>query len=209
MGYDAILFDLLSALLDSSSLWNSVAGGETNGLRWRRRYLEITARTGAYRPYEELVEQAAEDAGFSKALSGKLVRRWDELEPWPEVNEVLGSLATTHRLAVVTNCSESLARRAISRVGVPFERAVSAERAGWYKPDARSYEMALGELGVSAERTLFVAGSPFDVLGASAVGMSVVWHNRLGLANEQAAAHAIHVCDTLEALPESLDVTHT
>jgi len=33
--YAAVLFDLLSGLLDSWSLWNTVAGGEEDGRRWR------------------------------------------------------------------------------------------------------------------------------------------------------------------------------
>jgi hypothetical protein len=40
--YDAVLFDLLTALLDSWSLWNAVAGSEDAGRRWRAEYLRIT-----------------------------------------------------------------------------------------------------------------------------------------------------------------------
>ena len=34
--YDAVVFDLLTALIDSWSLWNRVAGSDEIGLRWRR-----------------------------------------------------------------------------------------------------------------------------------------------------------------------------
>jgi len=44
--YDAVVFDLLTALLDSWTLWNSVAGSAEDGMRWRRRYLEITYGCG-------------------------------------------------------------------------------------------------------------------------------------------------------------------
>jgi len=33
--FDGVLFDLLTALLDSWALWNDVAGGEAQGMRWR------------------------------------------------------------------------------------------------------------------------------------------------------------------------------
>ena len=36
--YRAVMFDLLTALLDSWSLWNRVAGSARVGLAWRRRY---------------------------------------------------------------------------------------------------------------------------------------------------------------------------
>ena len=42
MKYDAVVFDLLTALLDSWTLWNDVAGAPEDGMKWRRRYLKIT-----------------------------------------------------------------------------------------------------------------------------------------------------------------------
>ena len=59
MKYDAVVFDLLTALIDSWTLWNDVAGSPENGMKWRRRYLGITYGCGAYRPYETLVREAA------------------------------------------------------------------------------------------------------------------------------------------------------
>ena len=53
--YDAVVFDLLTALINSWTLWNAAAGSEADGLRWRRKYLELTYGQGAYRPYESLV----------------------------------------------------------------------------------------------------------------------------------------------------------
>jgi 2-haloacid dehalogenase len=55
---------------------------------------------------------------------------------------------------------------------------MSAERAGAYKTDPRAYRAALAALDLSADRVLFVAGSPHDVPGAARVGMPVYWHNR-------------------------------
>ena len=46
MKYDAVVFDLLTALIDSWRLWNSVAGSPEAGMVWRRRYLEITYGCG-------------------------------------------------------------------------------------------------------------------------------------------------------------------
>ena len=179
--YDVVVFDLLTALLDSWSLWNAVAGSAESGMRWRREYLRLTYGQGPYRDYEELVTSSAVSSGMPATLGAELVRRWDELTPWPEVPDVLGALGRRMRLAVVTNCSEALGMRAVARTGVSFDATVTAERAGWYKPSPRPYELALAEVGVPPSRALFVAGSPNDLPGASAVGMDVFWHNRLGL----------------------------
>jgi FMN phosphatase YigB (HAD superfamily) len=59
---------------------------------------------------------------------------------------------------------------------------VTAERAGFYKPHPGPYLLALEELGVTADDTLFVAGSAYDLSGAAAVGMPVFWHDRIGMA---------------------------
>ncbi|WP_395708628.1 hypothetical protein [Reyranella sp.] len=47
MRYDAVVFDLLTVLLDSWSLWNDVAGSAEAGLAWRRRYLLKSHRPAA------------------------------------------------------------------------------------------------------------------------------------------------------------------
>jgi 2-haloalkanoic acid dehalogenase type II len=177
--YAAVVFDLLTALLDSWSLWNKVAGSPEPGLTWRRRYLEITYGCGAYRPYEELVCEAARDVGLPETLGEALERRWDELTPWPEAAGVLAGLPVP--LAVATNCSIRLGRQAAACVGVPFKAVVTAEEAGFYKPRPEPYRAVLTALGTAPERTLFVAGSASDVPGAKGVGMPVYWHNRIGL----------------------------
>src|SRR5437660_10808176 len=90
--FDAVLFDLLTALLDSWTLWNIVAGSPEDGRKWRTAYLRRTYETGAYRPYEALVAETAAAAGLSPTLAAQLASRYGELEPWPEVREVLGAL---------------------------------------------------------------------------------------------------------------------
>lgn len=200
MQYRAVIFDLLTALLDSWTLWNSVAGDEETGLRWRREYLRLTYGAGSYRPYEEIVAEAAANVGLSATLATTLSERWGEIAPWPEAPEVLRALAGRVRLAVVTNCSVVLGRRAAAQVGVPFDVIVTAEEAGWYKPNPQPYQLALAKLGLEAEQALFVAGSPADVPGAMGVGLPVIWHNRLGLPPIAGAQQPRATCPTLAPL---------
>lgn len=181
MKYEAVLFDLLTALLDSWTLWNEAAGSEQAGRAWRAEYLRLTYGCGAYRPYEALVAEAAESVGLDRAVAGRLESGWSRLAPWPEAPAVLAELSRTHKLGVVTNCSERLGKIAVDRVGVAFAVVVTAERAGCYKPDPRPYRLALEELGVPAGRTLFVSGSAYDLFGTSKIGLDTYWHNRVGL----------------------------
>jgi FMN phosphatase YigB (HAD superfamily) len=76
---------------------------------------------------------------------------------------------------------------AADQVGVKFARIVTAEDAGWYKPDPRPYQLALDQLGVTSDRCLFVAGSAYDLIGTAKVGLPTFWHDRIGMA---APAHA-------------------
>ncbi|HTC11225.1 MAG TPA: HAD-IA family hydrolase [Acetobacteraceae bacterium] len=180
--YDAVLFDLLTALLDSWTLWNNVAGSGDAGRLWRAAYLRLTYQTGAYRRYEDLVAEAAEAVGLSRGLADTLGARYAELRPWPDVPRTLGALAARGlQLGVVTNCSETLGRVAADCTGTRFNVLVTAERAGVYKPDPRAYQLALAELDVPAERCLFVAGSSYDLVGTAAVGLATYWHDRVGM----------------------------
>ena len=108
-------------------------------------------------------------------------------------------------LAVATNCSIPLGRRAADRVGVPLAAVVTSEEAGFYKPRPEPYRAVLDRLGTDPARTLFVAGSPADIPGASGVGMPVFWHNRAGLPFVAHAARPLLIADTLHPL---MDLEH-
>jgi 2-haloalkanoic acid dehalogenase type II len=195
--YRAVVFDLLTALLDSWSLWSAVAGSESAGLGWRRRYLELTYGAGPYRSYEGIIAEAASAAGLPAAYARELVRRWGELAPWPETRPVVQALVEKVPVAVATNASVALGRIAVARVGVAIPIVVTAEEAGAYKPRPEPYRMALHRLGVEAKDTLFVAGSAADVPGASAVGMPVFWHNRIGASPVDPGVRPRYVADSL------------
>ena len=180
--FKAVIFDLLTALLDSWSVWDGAAGGMEPGRRWRARYLDLTYGCGAYRPYELLVAEAARDAGLPVTAPATLLASWNSLQPWLEAPATLQKLkARGMRLGIATNCSMRLGRQAAARCGVPFDAVVTAEEAGFYKPRPESYRAVLAALNVEPAAALFVAGSSADVPGAAGVGMPVVWHNRVGL----------------------------
>jgi 2-haloalkanoic acid dehalogenase type II len=180
--YDAVLFDLFTALLDSQPLWDEVAGSAAAGASWREESSRLVYSAGTYRPFAETIEEAAPLAGVPRARAADLLRGMGErLGPWPEAPDVLRRLRVRLRIGVVTNCSEELGQHAAARVGVDFETVVTAEAAGAYKGRPQPYRLALERLAVQPPRALFVAGSPGDITGARGVGMDVCWHNRLQL----------------------------
>lgn len=195
--YQAVVFDLLTALLDSWSLWNEVAGAESVGMDWRTRYLQLTYQAGSYRSYEDIIKEAAQEVGLTSGHAEALIRRWGELEPWPEAREVMRVLLEKVPVAVATNSSHSLADIAVAALGVSIPVVVTAEEAGYYKPHPSPYRIALDRLQLASTSVLFVAGSAADVPGASAVGMSVFWHNRSRLVLDDAQVQPQYVSDSL------------
>ncbi|HKX38374.1 MAG TPA: HAD-IA family hydrolase [Burkholderiales bacterium] len=198
--YAAVLFDLLTGLIDSWTVWNRVAGGEENGRRWRHEYLKLTYGCGEYQPYESLVRVAATRARLPESLANRLQDSWEALEPWDDARGVLERLAKDYRLGVVTNCSQRLGRAAARRMGVAFDVVVTAERAGYYKPHPKPYQLALHELDLGPESVLFVAGSAFDLVGTAAVKLDTYWHNRVGLERPDEAPPPLREARTLKEL---------
>lgn len=197
----AVLFDLLTALLDSWTLWNDVAGSQRLGRAWRAEYLARTYDCGAYVPYESLVRQAAEAVGLPGTVADLLEQRWSELPVWSGAQEALAALAPRTRIGVVTNCSSRLGRLAAERLNVDWDCVVTAEDAGWYKPDPRVYRRALSQLGVEPADAAFVAGSGYDLFGTHRVGLRTYWHNRIGLSLPHGAPEPDLESRTLAGLP--------
>ena len=196
----AVLFDLLTALLDSWTLWNRAAGSDAMGRAWRAAYLRLTYGCGGYVDYETLVANAAEQVGLPITAARTLNETWLELAPWSGAIAALDALRPHCKLAVVTNCSERLGQLAASILPASWDVVVTAERAGTYKPDPRPYALALLELDVAAKDACFVAGSSYDMFGTAACGLRTYWHNRIGLAPVAGAPKAQFESSTLDAL---------
>jgi 2-haloalkanoic acid dehalogenase type II len=198
--YRAVGFDLLTALLDTWSVWAEVAADRALGMRWHGASQELL-RGKPYRRFEDIVRESAAAVGISDATAEAMLRRWGDFQPWPDVGPVLNRVRQT--CFIVTNCSRELGRRAAARAG-SFALVMTAEEAGAYKPDPRPYRAALTALGLDARDVLFVAGSAHDVGGASRVGMDVYWANRGNVAAPSDAT-ALHEAPDLRDLPALLE----
>lgn len=203
--YDAVLCDLLTGLLDSWTLWDAAAGGVEAGRRWRMAYLRVTfAQPGPYVSYEDLVREAARQEAVPEASVQALFDGYASLKPWPGVQDVLTALKGKVPVGIVTNCSIALGTHAVAAVGTEFDAVTIAESSGWYKPHPKAYAAGLAALGTAASRTLYVAGSPFDIKGAHKAGMDVFWHNQAGMAPGDGGAPVLRDSRTFEPLLEFL-----
>jgi 2-haloacid dehalogenase len=158
-------------VMDSLAVWIHAAGDAERGVAWRDATTTRMAGADAYIPYEQLVGDAAVDAGLDPDASARLLDAWTAIEPWPDA-QALRRVALPY--GFVTNCSARLAGIAAGRSGLRPRFTLSAEEAGRFKPRPEVYRLACRRLGTVAPRTLFVAGSPYDAAGAQDAGLPTV-----------------------------------
>lgn len=65
--FDAIAFDLLTALVDSWALWAKAAGSDKRGRLCLTASLRLVTSAGGYQPYVEMVRRAAVAVGLAPA----------------------------------------------------------------------------------------------------------------------------------------------
>ncbi|MEW1952866.1 haloacid dehalogenase type II [Terrabacter sp. NPDC080008] len=99
----------------------------------------------------------------------------------PDVIEGVESLRELDlRLVTLSNGSASVAESLLSAAGVRehFERLLSVEDAGSWKPSHGSYAYALEQCQVGPAEAMLVAVHPWDTDGAARAGLSSAWVNR-------------------------------
>jgi 2-haloacid dehalogenase len=104
-----------------------------------------------------------------------------ELRCHPDVAVGIHALSALGlRLVTLSNGATSVAQRLLDDAGLidAFELLLSAEQAGFWKPDPRAYTYALSRCGVQAAEAMLVAVHPWDTDGARRAGLSSAWVNR-------------------------------
>ena len=86
------------------------------------------------------------------------------------------------RLVTLTNGAAAVPQRLFERAGISgdFERLMSVEDAGVWKPARGAYEYAARTCGVDVGDMLLVAVHPWDIDGAARAGMRTAWIDRSG-----------------------------
>ncbi len=196
--YDALSFDCYGTLIDWETGLAAVlsAWARESGLDLSDEDLLL-----AYADNEAQVEIDTPDALYSAVLAEAFRRTGDQLgvpvsqewaqrlggsvPDWPAFDdsaEALASLARHYKLIIVSNVHREGFAGSNKRLGVTFDRIITAEDVGAYKPAPNHFEAlfeAVQELGVPRERLLHVAQSLFhDHVPAKRLGLPSVWINR-------------------------------
>ena len=141
------------------------------------------------------------DRGLDDAVAHVLAG-FGALTVHPDVPEGVRALSDAGlRLVTLSNGATSVAEGLLERAGVRdrFERLLSVEDAGVWKPAPAAYEHAAVQCGVPREELLLVAVHPWDLDGAARAGLATAWVDREGVPYPGAFRPPTH---TVRALPE-------
>jgi 2-haloacid dehalogenase len=138
------------------------------------------------------------DAAVAHVLGG-----FRELDVHPDVVEGVRALrAAGFRLATLSNGAAQVAETLLDRAGIrgEFERVLSVEDAGVWKPAAGAYVYAARELGVEPGGMVLVAVHPWDVDGAGRAGCATAFLDRAGVPYPAYCRAPDHVVSTVAEL---------
>jgi 2-haloacid dehalogenase len=106
------------------------------------------------------------------------------LEVHPDVPDGVRALAAGGaRLVTLTNGTAEVGEQLLARAGVRdmFERLLSVEEAGVWKPAPGAYHFAARTCQVEPAQMMLVAVHPWDIDGAGRAGLRTAWIDRTGL----------------------------
>lgn len=193
---DVLLFDVYETLSDLSPMagrFADVGAPDELARTWLTTLLLDGLALTAARAPAHFTQLAV--GTLSSSLAGLPLNRtideavahvmggFDELDVGSDVNEGLSALAACGpRLATLSNADVSVAERLFTRAGVNghFERHLSTEEAGIWKPAPAAYAYAAGRCRSRPGAMMLVAVHPWDINGANLAGMRTAWINRTG-----------------------------
>ena len=137
-----------------------------------------------FNPFAEIATATLHMA--AKALGGKVADSKASdllllLKHLPVKEGVATGLALLHdqgyRIAALTNSAQQIVEDRMERTGLIsyFEKVLSAEHVGKYKPSLEVYQWATKQLGVEANEVLLISAHGWDIAGACNAGMHTAY----------------------------------
>ncbi|MDA8110390.1 MAG: haloacid dehalogenase type II [Betaproteobacteria bacterium] len=165
--------------------------GEANSFVtwWRRTHFENSMIDAlcdrGHTPYRQIGQRAVsyvmERCGipYTQDEVRSLVGEIEKLRPFPDVVAALGRLRSGgYRLAILSNGDRDMLEAARPYIGFAFDRVISVQEAGYFKPHWKTYAKAEELLGEDRSSILFVANHAFDCIGAKSYGMRTAFIDR-------------------------------
>jgi len=161
-----------NVLLETFGSTEAACEAETPGTLYPQILEEVLRRLGRI---WDIRSTADEVASF-----GQSVGRWPA---FADSATALQYLKRYYKLVIISNVDRATFALSNQKLGVEFDRIITAEDVGSYKPNLQNFHYALADLdhslGVKKNQILHTAQSIFhDVVPAKSVGLTTLWINR-------------------------------
>ena len=192
---DTLAFDVYGTLIDTNgviiTLQNMVGDQAAVFSRiWRDKQLEYSFRRGLMRQYRDFAVCTREALDYTCSLMQldlsaadrqMLINAYRVLPVYGDVPDALEGLSKgDHRLVAFSNGKADAVRSLLEHAGILswFDDIVSVDEVQSFKPDPAVYRHLLQRCGSEPRQTWLVSSNPFDILGASSVGLRTAWLQR-------------------------------
>jgi 2-haloacid dehalogenase len=192
---ETLAFDLYGTLVDplliAQHLERSLgSAAQRTAELWRMKQLEYTFRLTAMQRYEDFEQVTAKALDFALAVVGhdlsavsrrQVMAAYDDLDLFPDAAEGLRRVHDAgYPMVVLSNGSPRMVRVTVHSAGLEswFKELISVDEVQTYKPSPLVYRYAAERLDRAIGEIRLISANPFDVIGATAVGMQVAWLDR-------------------------------
>lgn len=193
---------------------------------WRRTHFEDSMIDAlldrGHTPYRQIGHRAVSQVmdrcriEHTQAEVEWLVSQIERLKPFPDVVAALERLHTRYKLVILSNGDRDMLEAARPHISFAFDRIVSVQEAGYFKPHAKTYataEAIISSQWPHIERTscLFVANHAFDCIGAKSHGFRTAFIDRRKRPFGQSPHQPDLIVDDFKGLAEALcrEMTNT
>ncbi len=191
----------------------SLAAIDRDELLGRREAVELAVEAERFRRYNVVLAISLQRtaAAFGVEVTEPEARRFAASVPdWPPLPDAAPFLRRLRLLnkpmAILSNVTTEGLRYSVHKLGVPFDRLISADDVQAYKPAPQHWLQAQAALGIAPPQQLHIAASmTHDVVPSAQLGVPVVWVNRHEEALPSVMEPALVVSD-LHELAEALEL---
>ncbi len=185
-----LLFDVYETLLDMSSVEkkvNILLDNKRGYALWFELFMQycfVDNCIEQFNPFPDIAKATLQMAGkiFGKKIA---VSEVDDilllLKHLPVKEGVSKGLSLLHtqgyRMAALTNSAQQIVEDRMERTGLIsyFEKVLSAQHVGKYKPSLEVYQWAIKQLNVAATDVLLISAHGWDIAGACNAGMHTAY----------------------------------
>ncbi len=219
-GLKAVAFDAYGTLFDVHAPMARLAGeiGPNAALvseLWRQKQLQYTWLRSLMRDYADFWQVTCDALDYTLAAHGidnvelrdKLLALYRDLDAYEDAAATLTTLRERGvATAILSNGSPAMLRQAVAHAGFGdlLDHVLSVDPVGVYKPDPRTYQLAVNAFGLVPGQIGFVSANGWDAAGAAHFGLAVCHVNRFSHARELLPAQPLTVINSLSGFADLL-----